>query len=299
MGMSGLAGRGVLIAGTRCKFDSEFREEIEEGEKQLRIWGGKSVLLTVGNGISLDCCLLEKQPNNPTMIFFPGMADCYERQGYVNVVEESLAYQYFRCGFNVFLWNYPHVRKSVGSPSYDNVMKSSKAVLNYVIEELNIPQNKIILHGHSMGGGISLQLAASRNQNNELLYPDVHVCNDRSYSSLGNAMTTYVPWGFRSLVNKTMSFLSWSLDSFANWKPQGSTGHYWAIHHKNDEVVAHRTSMALALREDHKDEENIIEMNLENKSYWHGQFYDYDDLYQNTGHERPLFAEEWDPHTQH
>jgi cephalosporin-C deacetylase-like acetyl esterase len=58
------------------------------------------------------------------------------------------------------------------------------AAFQYIHSQKQVPQEKILLHGHSIGGGIASEVAA--------MHPQVNYCNDRSFSSLSKQVRVMV-----------------------------------------------------------------------------------------------------------
>ena len=63
-------------------------------------------------------------------------------------------------GFSVFTYDYRGYGRSEGSPSETNTYQDIYAAYQYLIEQHKVPAEKIILHGRSLGGGPSIELAA-------------------------------------------------------------------------------------------------------------------------------------------
>lgn len=62
-------------------------------------------------------------------------------------------------GFSVFAYDYRGYGTSEGTPSEYNTYQDIAAAYQYLTENLRIPANRIILYGHSVGSGPSLDLA--------------------------------------------------------------------------------------------------------------------------------------------
>ena len=300
--LSGLAGRGVLCAGMRSKLDREYKNEINEGKNLLvTLLKGTSVTLRYLGNDSVDCMHFVSSkhncPSEATVIYFCGMGDSFERLGYVSYVAESWVFLYLNEGINVFLWNYPHVSNSSGSPSFERVMLAGDTVITEVMHRFNVPEEQIILHGHSMGGGISLYLASQRTRTGELKYKHLNICNDRSFSCLEKAIQWKVPF-FGSIVGRVVNNCGWVLKSYENWRVEGTTGHYWCIYHEKDEFIGKDAAMATAL---HNNDEigNTIHLDSSNKCYRNNTLIDYAEILQDPSHDRPLFPEEWELQKQH
>ncbi|MGI8670300.1 MAG: alpha/beta hydrolase [Aridibacter sp.] len=63
-------------------------------------------------------------------------------------------------GFSVLAYDYRGYGTSDGTPSEQNSYKDIKAAYEYLTEHLKIPPNKIIIHGRSLGGAVSVNLAS-------------------------------------------------------------------------------------------------------------------------------------------
>lgn len=64
-------------------------------------------------------------------------------------------------GFSVFAYDYPGYGMSTGKPTEKNVYLAIDAAYRYLTQTLNIPPDKIIVYGRSVGGGSALELAAN------------------------------------------------------------------------------------------------------------------------------------------
>jgi abhydrolase domain-containing protein 17 len=69
--------------------------------------------------------------------------------------------EYARRGFAVFAYDYHGYGTSTGTPNERNVNLDEHAAWNYLVSELHIPPNRIIIHGTSVGCGPAVELAAS------------------------------------------------------------------------------------------------------------------------------------------
>ena len=70
--------------------------------------------------------------------------------------------QYFRDnGFSVLLYDYGGYGESTGEPSEGRCYTDIRAMYKYLTKTLGIPEEKIVLAGCSMGGGVTADLAAN------------------------------------------------------------------------------------------------------------------------------------------
>ncbi len=60
---------------------------------------------------------------------------------------------------NIFIFDYRGYGKSEGKPSETGLYRDTKAAYSYLIEERGILEDKIILYGESIGGGVVIDLA--------------------------------------------------------------------------------------------------------------------------------------------
>ena len=65
-------------------------------------------------------------------------------------------------GFAVLAYDYRGYGTSEGTPSEENSYQDIEAAYNYLTKELDIPPEKIIIHGRSLGGAVSIDLAARK-----------------------------------------------------------------------------------------------------------------------------------------
>jgi abhydrolase domain-containing protein 17 len=63
-------------------------------------------------------------------------------------------------GFSVFAYDYRGYGTSDGKPSEHHAYQDSEAAYTYLTQQLKIPPQKIIVYGHSLGGGSAAELAA-------------------------------------------------------------------------------------------------------------------------------------------
>jgi fermentation-respiration switch protein FrsA (DUF1100 family) len=62
-------------------------------------------------------------------------------------------------GFSVLSYDYPGYGTSSGRPTTANACRAADAALTYLVEQQGIAEDRIIVHGRSVGGGPALHLA--------------------------------------------------------------------------------------------------------------------------------------------
>src|SRR5260370_10708902 len=67
-----------------------------------------------------------------------------------------------RAGFSVFAYDYQGYGISQGKPSEHNAYDDEEAAYDYLTRQLQIPPNRIIIYGRSVGTGPAVHLAARK-----------------------------------------------------------------------------------------------------------------------------------------
>lgn len=65
-------------------------------------------------------------------------------------------------GFAVFSYDYPGYGLSGGTPSEAGAVAAAESAYNYLTGALGVPAEQVVLHGYSVGGGPSMELAVRR-----------------------------------------------------------------------------------------------------------------------------------------
>lgn len=68
----------------------------------------------------------------------------------------------YDAGFSVLTYDYPGYGHSSGKPKESGAYNAAEVAYSYLTDSLDVPPEKIILHGQSLGGGISTYLAAKK-----------------------------------------------------------------------------------------------------------------------------------------
>lgn len=111
--------------------------------------------LTTLNGEKISAKFLQKPGAEFTILFSHGNAeDIGTVSSFLNELQSA--------GFSVFAYDYRGYGTSGGKPSEEKSYQDIEAAYNYLIDELKIPAEKIIVHGRSLGGAISIDLASRK-----------------------------------------------------------------------------------------------------------------------------------------
>lgn len=193
---------------------------------------------------------------------------CYES----TLLEDMDFKVYNSCGINILFFNYSGVMDSEGYPQCArDLITDGHAPVEY-LKSRNVPSNRIVLYGFSLGGSVAAHVAAEQ--------PGVHHVNMHSFSSLSKvihgqiyskegidttsirttllspikmAAANVVEW----LVAGILEEHNWQMDTTTVWDK--ITGHKWIITAENDEVV--KGVGRLAFQVNIAAEQNIIHLN--------------------------------------
>ncbi len=93
--------------------------------------------------------------NRPVVVLFHGNAG--------NRTHRSYDCELFsKCGCDTVLFDYRGYGENAGNPTEDGLTLDARAIWNFTTSELDISPNRIILFGASLGGGVSVRLAAEQ-----------------------------------------------------------------------------------------------------------------------------------------
>lgn len=129
------------------------------------------------DGLSLSGWMRNPDIDRATVIFFHGNASTLDMTIYK-------ASPYAQAGYGFLLASYRGYGGNVGKPTEQGLYDDARAWINK-LQELGIPQNKIIIYGESVGTGVAVQMATE--------YPDIKaLVLESPYTSLPDvAAKTY------------------------------------------------------------------------------------------------------------
>jgi fermentation-respiration switch protein FrsA (DUF1100 family) len=110
--------------------------------------------LTTTNNLQIASLYLSNNTADYTILYAHGNAED------LGEIEFRLQ-QFYQNGFSVFAYDYPGYGISTGKPTEKNVYLAINTAYKYLTQTLNIPPDKIIVYGRSVGGGSALELAAN------------------------------------------------------------------------------------------------------------------------------------------
>lgn len=114
-----------------------------------------AIVITSQDGNQLAARYLHNPDSQYTILFSHGNATDIGR-----VMPILLALR--DAGFSVLAYDYPGYGHSTGSPTERNAYHAVEAAYDYLVDELEIAPENIIVQGQSVGGGPSVYLAANK-----------------------------------------------------------------------------------------------------------------------------------------
>ena len=86
---------------------------------------------------------------------------CHGQTGNIGYGERPEFYASARAtGLNLFAFDYRGFGASSGSPREDGLYEDAVASYRYLVDSLDVPPERIIIFGHSLGSGVAIELAA-------------------------------------------------------------------------------------------------------------------------------------------
>lgn len=91
-----------------------------------------------------------------------------------------------KVGVSVFAWDYRSYGRSAGIPHEDNIVSDARVALQWLANLANVSPAEIVLMGRSLGGAVTVALAAE--------HPVRGLILDRTFSRLTDAAAHNFPW---------------------------------------------------------------------------------------------------------
>lgn len=184
---------------TRAK---KARDFIIKAVTQGSPWKLKRLTLQF-DGIKIDTFIVGKPhtlENGRWMMVANGNGEFAEdgpcRNDYLELLEEI--------GGNGIFFNYPGVEGSTGTPNKENMIKSCLLVIKFLEENINA--NKIVLYGHSIGGGVVSEASLVHEFKDDKQYV---IVKSRTFSTMEDAAASITNSPF---LGKVSAAVGWNFD---------------------------------------------------------------------------------------
>jgi fermentation-respiration switch protein FrsA (DUF1100 family) len=140
----------------------------------------QDVYLTSPEVRKLHAWWLPAGPDAPALLVCSGNAGNLSGRG------QTLLKMADRLGTAVLIFDYPGYGKSEGSPNEPNCYDAGEAAVRWLRDEKQVPPDRVILYGESLGGGVATELAVR------------HACRAlvlvKTFTSLPAAAKRHYPW---------------------------------------------------------------------------------------------------------
>jgi len=115
----------------------------------------ENVFIDSSDGVRLQVWKHSAKPGYPTILYFHGNA--------VNLADRAAKFSAFADnGFGLVAVSYRGFGKSDGSPTELGIYNDARAAIDYALNTLHIPQDRLIYFGESLGSGVAVQMASER-----------------------------------------------------------------------------------------------------------------------------------------
>ena len=155
-------------------------------------FGAEDVYLRSEDGVRLHAFFLRADDASRAILFLHGNAGNASHR-LPNAAELA------RLGAHVLLLDYRGYGLSEGEPSEAGVYADARAALAYVVEELGLPERRIVVFGRSLGGAVAVDLARGRELAGVILESTFTSVADMARRLFG-PVGTLVRGGFDSLA---------------------------------------------------------------------------------------------------
>ncbi|NGX29619.1 MAG: hypothetical protein KR126chlam4_00008 [Candidatus Anoxychlamydiales bacterium] len=159
------------------------KKYLRQGRQKLKeVFNAEIVNIKTADGAKLNGVFVpgkdpygrELKKDGPLIIHFLGQGAKYEDLGHYKEVLSSIK------NHNVLVFNERGVVKSSSVATRKGLFLDAEAILQFAKKRLNVPKEKMILHGHSFGGVKATYLASK--------HRDLKLLNDRSFASSEKAV---------------------------------------------------------------------------------------------------------------
>ena len=232
-----------LLVG-RCLILKKKGPYTEMGLSYYREAGAIPISLTTPDGAVLDGQYWPSSTyhrNPKTVIMFNGNGENYENkifkwkftfENYKAYIPYHNIHDFHDAGHDLVVFNYRGIADSTGNVSCRGLKLDAETVYQFVHDYLDVPDEKIVLFGHSFGGAVATHLAK---------HHPVKLFNIRSFSSLKSIARHYA-----TIIGAfILDWLKWAFDVVSDWK--GVKGQKWIVYHNRDKIIPLKTSLFKAI----------------------------------------------------
>lgn len=144
-------GRPLIYPGSTGLLQSGFGETLLTGRTYLLERNGRRAKLETADGNEIDTMFMDKRSPSEN-IQGNGENLVITCEGNAGFYEVGLMVTPLKAGYSVLGWNHPGFAGSSGLPSPESEKNAVEVVIQYAIEKLGFPADKIIIYAWSIGG---------------------------------------------------------------------------------------------------------------------------------------------------
>ncbi len=140
--------------------------------------GLRSIRVRTADGLDLAAWFRPPPPGRPTLLYFHGNGGSLGGRA-------GRARRFAGLGWGLLMLEYRGYGGNPGTPSQDGFAVDAQAALA-TLAGLNVPSDRVVLYGESLGTGVAVRLASER--------PVAAVVLDSPYTSIGDVAQRRFPW---------------------------------------------------------------------------------------------------------
>ena len=178
-----------------------------------------------------------------------------------------------KVGANVLVFNYRGVGDSTGHPTCgEDLVQDGLRCVQHLNQERGVRAENILIHGHSIGGGIGTQVAARYSPQESTQGSSqgkVKLISDRSFSSMQAAATEITAEKTNALMGKIVGQLfkvfGWEINAEQSWG-EVENENKARVFHVADKMILPEASLHIRLHNKRREEgspprtENIVQL---------------------------------------
>ncbi len=202
----------------------------------------EDLYIDTDDGVRLNAWFIPSQNSRYTLLF------CHGNGGNIGHRVEKIEILN-KLGLSIFIFDYRGSGKSTGSPSEKGLYKDAEAAYNYLVSEMKIAPDNIILYGESLGGVVAIDLASKRKPK--------ALITESSFTSTKDVARELYPYFPVFLISAKFDCIS---------KIKETNIPKLIIHSKNDDIIPFSHSLKL-LKESHEPKKHLVLMGDHNSCF--------------------------------
>ncbi|HEY3789768.1 MAG TPA: alpha/beta hydrolase [Urbifossiella sp.] len=191
----------IIFGSTGCASTAALEDRLVFQPRQYPVgdWtpvaGAEDLSIASSNGIKLHGWFAAAEHPRAVVLFLHGNA------GNITICKDVLNLFHDRLNTSVLVFDYRGYGRSDGKPSEAGVMEDARAARRWLAERCGIPEDDVVLVGHSLGGGVAVDLAAKDGARGLVLW--------NTFTSLPDVGKSFAPlFPIRTVMHNSMNSLA-------------------------------------------------------------------------------------------